>query len=155
MVFAFGSFALVVGLGGGVVLAGDERGDEHGVFEAVVTSAVLGDAVDAFAGSSVAREIRTWLPPIGSEYGARHHRHPGIGDQPADELGVRQAALGDVDPPVESPSGWAKAMSVDTMLDSVRMLERSSSTMIFLQRFPIVVSPPLICGVLPEPPAKP
>ena len=53
MVFSFGSFALVVGFGGGVVLAGDERGDEHGVFEAVVTSAVLGDAVDAFAGSSV------------------------------------------------------------------------------------------------------
>ena len=53
MVFAFGSFALVVGFGGGVVLAGDEGGDEHGVFEAVVASAVLRDAVDAFAGSSV------------------------------------------------------------------------------------------------------
>ena len=36
--FALGSFAQVVGAGVWVVLAGDERGDEHGVVESVVTA---------------------------------------------------------------------------------------------------------------------
>ena len=36
--FAFGSFALVVGAGVGVVLGGDERRGEHGVLEAVVAA---------------------------------------------------------------------------------------------------------------------
>ena len=36
--FALGSFAQVVSAGVGVVLAGDERGDEHGVADPVVTA---------------------------------------------------------------------------------------------------------------------
>ena len=36
---AFGPFSLVVGLGVWVVLGGDERSDEHGVFEPVVAGA--------------------------------------------------------------------------------------------------------------------
>ena len=36
--FALGSFAQVVGAGVGVVLGSDERGDEHGVADAVVTA---------------------------------------------------------------------------------------------------------------------
>ena len=36
--FALGAFALVVGVGVGVVLGSDERGDEHGVLETVVTA---------------------------------------------------------------------------------------------------------------------
>ena len=36
--FALGSFTEVVGAGVGVVLGSDERGDEHGVADAVVTA---------------------------------------------------------------------------------------------------------------------
>ena len=36
--FALGSFAQVVGAGVGVVLGSDERGDEHGVADAVVAA---------------------------------------------------------------------------------------------------------------------
>ena len=45
--FALGSFAQVVSAGVGVVLAGDERGDEHGVVEPVVTAPRSSGAVAA------------------------------------------------------------------------------------------------------------
>ena len=45
--FALGSFAQVVGAGVGVVLAGDERGDEHGVADAVVAASCPSGAVAA------------------------------------------------------------------------------------------------------------
>jgi hypothetical protein len=49
VVFPFDSFALVVRTGGRVVLSGDERGEEHGVLEAVIPGACPGGAVEGAA----------------------------------------------------------------------------------------------------------
>ena len=47
--FAFGSFAVVEGFGGGVAQGG-EGGQEHSVLEPVVSAAALGFAVEGLAG---------------------------------------------------------------------------------------------------------
>jgi hypothetical protein len=58
VLFAFGSFALVVGAGVGVVLGGDERGEEHGVFESVVAaSATRGSPLPPPVSSSPCRPM--------------------------------------------------------------------------------------------------